>query len=125
MSKRSKAKLNWMNNRRGFIFSLEAALSLLLMALMFLSIPQAKPVSMKELLIVQQENDLLKVWGASGFDEASARTDVAALFGTNAELFVGNSLPAQGKEKEGIASEAILLNGGLLEVKVWVIVYVG
>ena len=106
------------------MFSLEAALSLMLMALMLLSVPQPKPVSMKELLIVQQENDLLKAWSANGFDEGSARADVALMFGTNAELLVGNSLPANGNGKRGIASEATIIDGSLSELKVRIIAYI-
>lgn len=53
-----------MKNKKGFVISIEAMISLLVLILVLLSLPQENNTSLKELLITQQENDLLRVWAS-------------------------------------------------------------
>ena len=107
--------------KKGFIFSMEAALSLLLIGMMLLSLSTPHPVTMKELLIIQQENDLLKIWSAQGFSETNALQDVKAAFGSNAELIVGGHVSTI-NGRNVISSEAVLLTDSLSEIRVRILV---
>jgi len=100
---------------------MEAALSLLVMGMMLISLPAPHPVTLKELQIIQQENDLLKIWSAKGFEEVSARQEVIMAFGNNAELVVGEHAVAFSGNNV-ISSDAIILDNSLNEVKVRVLV---
>jgi hypothetical protein len=106
------------------VFALEAAISLLLFALMLFSLPIQNNFSLKELAIVQQENDLLRVWSAKETKESEMINDTKQLLGENAELWVGAKqiLTTQVK-KNSISSEGIILNSALQENKIKIIVY--
>lgn len=106
---------------KGFVFSMEATLSLILIGLMILSLQAPRSVSLKEVLIVQQENDLLKIWSIQGFDETQARNDVFDAFGANGEIIINNRGATLIGERI-ISSEGILLDPFLNEIKVNIIV---
>ncbi|MFA5931252.1 MAG: hypothetical protein WC821_02990 [archaeon] len=112
------------HKNKGFVFALEAAISLLLFALMLFSLPIQNNFSLKELAIVQQENDLLRVWSAKETKESEMINDTKQLLGENAELWVGAKqiLTTQVK-KNSISSEGIILNSALQENKIKIIVY--
>ena len=77
-------------SKKGFVFSLEAMISLLLFALILFSLPQKEAFSLKELTITQQENDLLRVWSAKESSEQEMIFDIQQMFGENAELWIND-----------------------------------
>lgn len=97
-----------MNN--GFVFSLEALLSLLLLASILL-VPQIQYENrLSELLIFQKENDLLKIWGAQQkFSLDEMRMDFELAFPEkNGEIRIGlESELVGGKGKKAVCSEAL------------------
>jgi len=111
-------------NKKGFVFSLEATLALILFGLMLFTLPQIQTTSLKELAISQQQNDLLRVWSAKESSESEMSTDTQKMFGQNAEVWVNKKqlLPSQ-KKKNALASEGILLDEKLNEKRVKIIVY--
>jgi len=113
-------------SERGFVFSLEAVVALLLFGMLLLTTAQPKPVSIKELLILQQENDLLKVWSAHYPSEGEIIADTRLLFGGTAEVKVDGKVVAgaQGNGKgKAISSEGIIIDDLLQEKKFLVTVY--
>jgi len=109
---------------RGFIFTMEAALSLLMLALMISALPQPNPFSLKELATTQQANDLLRIWSAKNTNEFEMAADVNKLFEGNAELWIGGvKLLIANIKKNSIATEGILLDEWLIEKKVKIVVY--
>ena len=113
-------------SEKGFVFSLEAVVALLLFGMLLLSLAQPKPVSMKELLVLQQENDLLKVWSAHYPSEGEIIADTRLLFGSTAEVKVDGRVVAgaQGAAKgKAVSSEGIIVDDFLQEKKFLVKVY--
>jgi hypothetical protein len=109
---------------KGFVFSLEAGIALLLFTLMLFALPQTKTHTAKELALVQQENDLLRVWSAKETRESEMIQDVKLMFGTNATLWVNEKQVLQGQiKKNSISTEGIILNALLQEQKIRIIVY--
>ena len=111
-------------NQKGFVFSLEATLALILFGLMLFTLPQVQTTSLKELAITQQANDLLRVWSAKETNENEMILDTQKLFGQNAEVWINEKqiLSAQ-KKKNAIASEGTILDEALNEKRVKVVVY--
>jgi len=110
--------------QKGFIFTMEAALSLLMLALMIASLPQPNAFSLKELAITQQANDLLRVWSAKSTAETEMISDTNKMFLGNAELWIrGTKLLGSSIKNNSIATEGILIDGLLNEKKVKIIVY--
>jgi hypothetical protein len=106
--------------KRGFIFSFESAISLLIFTLIILSIPLPATNSFEELILLQQENDLLKLW-AKDFSIEEMKNDLRVF--EEASLFIDGKEVISANGKEGVASEAILLDDNLKESKVRIIVY--
>jgi len=107
----------------GFVFSFEAIIALLLLATILLSMNFGETNSLKELLILQQENDLLKVWSANFQSETEMINDTKLLF-DNYELFLDNKkISGTGNGKNSVASEAVLVDNYLIERKIKIIVY--
>ena len=109
---------------KGFVFSLEATLSLLLFALMLFALPPQESFSLKELAATQQANDLLRVWSAKQTNETEMISDTKILFENNAELWINETqLLSAEKKKNSIATEGIILNEKLFEKNIKLIVY--
>ncbi len=107
---------------KGFIFSFEATLSILIFSLILISLPYSKTDNYSELIIIQQENDLLKVW-SKNYSETEMIKDIKQLF-ESASLFVNDIKILEGnKTNAAISSEGILLDEFLNEKRVRVVVY--
>ncbi|MFA5763735.1 MAG: hypothetical protein WC915_02895 [archaeon] len=107
---------------KGFVLSFEAALTLILFSLILLSVPQPKTESFTELIILQQENDLLKIW-SKDYSPLEMIKDIKTNF-TNASLFIDEIQLVNGNiTKNSIASEGVLLDLILIEHKVRIVVY--
>jgi len=112
------------NNKRGFLISFEAVLAILILGFCILFISQNETSDLKELLIFQQENDLLKVWSVNFPNEADIVLDTKNLFEGNAEVFIdGKQIVKCEKKKNSIASEEVLLDQWLGEHTFRVVVY--
>lgn len=108
---------------KGFLFSLEATISIMLFLLMITTLPQVQNSSLKELLILQQENDLLRVWSAKETNTTEMLKDVELMFGKNAEVWINETqLTKSTLLKNSIASEGIILDNNLKENKIKIIV---
>jgi len=114
----------YFDNKKGFVFSLEATLALTLFGLMLFTLPQIQMTSLKELAISQQENDLLRILSAKESSENEISLDAQELFGQNAEVWINEKqiLFAQ-KKKNAIASAGIILDPELNEKQVKIVVY--
>jgi len=110
--------------QKGFVFSLEATLSLLLFALMLFTLPTQESFSLKELAATQQANDLLRVWSAKQTTETEMISDTKILFENNAELWINESqLLDTKKRKNSIATEGVILDENLFEKNVKIIIH--
>ena len=108
---------------RGFVFSLEATIALMLFVLMLLALPIQQNTSLKELLILQQENDLLRIWSTKETPTNEMVSDIKLMFGENGEVWVNNvSLNKAIIKNNSISSEGIILDGALRENLVRVVV---
>ena len=117
-------RIKKVSNKKGFVFSFEAIIALTLFALMLFAIPQQNDSSLKELLILQQENDLIKVWSVTNWDEQTLISDTKLMFNENAEVWVNEkNIFSCKKRKNSIASEGILLDQTLNENKIKLVVY--
>jgi len=108
---------------KGFVFSLEATIALILFVLMLVALPTHNTSSLKELLILQQENDLLRVWSAKQSSTQEMLSDIKLLFGENGELWINETQLNKAKvAKNSISSEGIILDDSLKENKIRIIV---
>lgn len=114
---------------KGFVFSIEATISLLLFSIIILAVPIRENVSLKELLITQQENDLLKVWGNSSellIEKNTLIDDAKKMFGENFTIFVNQEKVYDSKKqnsKNCISSEGKIIEKiTLLEKNIKIIV---
>ncbi|MEK6959408.1 MAG: hypothetical protein AABW59_05185 [archaeon] len=102
--------------KKGFVFSLEAALALVVIASAIIFLPQVESVTLDELMILQQENDLLKVWSYDPPSDIEAMADCTTMFGNNYSLTIdGRELVKKPCAKRAVASEARIVNELLLE----------
>lgn len=97
-------------NKKGFIMTLDAAISFLLLVLIIISFSHQEEYSLKELAIIQQENDLLRVWSAKETSEGEMIKDITWLFEEAGVLYI-NEKKVYGNEKENcISSSTEILN---------------
>ncbi|MDD4250680.1 MAG: hypothetical protein PHX27_00630 [Candidatus ainarchaeum sp.] len=115
---------NKTNSQKGFLISLEAIIAILMFSIVLLSISFPKQESFSDLIIIQQENDLLRVWSKNSINENEMIQD-AKLFFDNFQIQIDNKKILIGKEcnKNAISSETILLDEKLIERKIRIIVY--
>ena len=103
-------------NQRGFVFTLESTIAILVFSLLLLTISFPASNSMTELLVIQQANDLLKVWSVTYPSNNEIVFDTRELFGSNASVSVnGIKVFSNTCFGEKISSEAILLDDFLIE----------
>lgn len=110
-------------SNKGVVFSFEALLALIIFILILLNLNLTETNSLKELLILEQENDLLKVWSVDFPSESEMLIDSSKLF-SNFELYLNEKKLSSAKIKnQSIASEATILDDNLVENKIRIIVY--
>lgn len=109
---------NEIKSAKGFVFTFEAILALLLFALMLFTIHEEKDMNFKELIITQQANDLLRVWSQKYPTENEMMTDIKSVFENNAGIKINEKeiLKCDGSNK--LATEGIILNEFLKENKI-------
>lgn len=116
----------WLNkfSKKGFVFTLEASVSFLIFCLVCINFVSTQNFSFSELIILQQENDLLKVWSINYPREEEAINDCKLLLGDFFELKINGKL-IYSKKKMGnsISSSAVLLSENLSEVKFEITTY--
>jgi hypothetical protein len=101
---------------RGFVFSLEACIALIIFGLTCITLFQPTQVSLKELIVLQQENDLLKVWSVTYPTQLDSVKDCEQLFGDRFELKIDGILIHSFRENaNSVSSSAILLDDSLSE----------
>lgn len=102
------------------MFSLEAIVSALILGIATLTLFQHQTFTLKELAVLQQENDLLKVWSAKFPSEKEMVSDAELLFGKKFKITVnGGQINREAEDgKNCISSEAILLDDFLAEKNV-------
>ncbi len=111
-------------NEKGAIFSIEAAISILCFAMLLTTVNYTEKQSLKEVLITEQANDLLRVW-STGFETTdSMKEDANILFEDKAEIYVnGNKILSAREEINSISTEGIILNKFLEESNIRIVVY--
>ena len=116
---------NKLNARsKGFVLTFEAIITTLIFSLLLLSISQTPLQTLKELTILQQANDLLRVWSATNTNESEMITDLKSVFENNADLWINSEVKFWGQKKnEAVATEGIILDYALNEIKVKIIIY--
>ncbi len=110
--------------RRGIVFCFEALIALLLFGTILITIPSIKENSLKELLIIQQENDLLRVWSVDFPEQYEMISDTKIMF-DNFELFLDEEKIYQNGivGENSIASEGIIVDNFLIERKIRIVVH--
>lgn len=86
------------SKENGFVISIEAVLSLVIFSLIILSINFPKDISLIELAIIQQENDLIRVWSAKETNEQEMIIDAKKVLGENVSLSVNSKEILLGKK---------------------------
>ena len=77
--------MNKRNKEQGFAFVFQSIIAIIILALFLIPLQQESPNSLKELQIIQQENDLFRVWSAKETTENEMIQDTKLLFGEKAE----------------------------------------
>lgn len=84
---------------KGFVFILEAIIALVIFALILSSFTSpSSNYSLKELAIIQQSNDLLRVWSAKETNTSEMITDTKLLFKEKATLKINQNIVLKGNE---------------------------
>lgn len=116
-----------MLNKKAFALTIEAILALLVVASIASFPMQAQKTDLLELLVLQKENDLLKIWLQEELDEKEMASDFEFAFPQqNGEIeFNGKTIKIKkfGYEtKRSISSSALfyLANGNLAELRITV-----
>jgi len=108
---------------KGFVLSMEAVLSLILFSLLFVSITPSPQISFKELIALEQANDLLKVW-SSNFEVNELKSDIEFMFNKNVTLKLDEIVIVESNLKnESISTSAKILDKNLKERNVELIIY--
>jgi hypothetical protein len=112
------------NADKGAVFSIEAAISILCFAMLLTTINYTEKQSLKELIITQQADDLLRVWSAQFETQETIQEDAKKMFGNSASVYLNDEKILSAKEeKNSISTEGIILNELLEENTVRIIVY--
>ena len=113
---------NRIKSIKGFVFTFEAIIALLLFALMLYSIHPQKNSNLEELIIIQQSNDLLRVWSQNYPSEEEILFDTKAVFENNAGVKINEKELTTCTGKDKLVTEGIMLNDLLIEDKITLIV---
>ena len=103
---------------KGFVFTFESIIALILFALMLFSIHQENNPTLKELIILQQSSDIIRVWSQIYPTEEEMIKDSKTIFSNNVSLKINGKevLTCEGKNK--LSQEGILLDKMLNENKI-------
>jgi hypothetical protein len=107
---------------KGFVFTFEAILTILIFILLLYSLPQEKTPTFKELIITQQANDLLRVWSQECLAEEEIMRDAKQLFKNQVSLWINEKELTKCNAKNTIATEGIILDQHLKENKIKIII---
>lgn len=109
---------------KGFVLSFDSILSLTLFILFFTFIfLNSQTTSFKELIALEQGNDLLKIW-AIDFKENELKSDVEFFFNNNVTLKLDDKVIIESILKnECVSTSAFILDEELVERKVELIIY--
>ena len=107
---------------KGFVFTFESIIALLLFALMLYAIPAQNNSNLKELLIIQQSNDLLRVWSQIYPTNEEMISDTNLIFQNKAILKINNIELTNCSGTNKIATEGVILDQLLNENKITIIV---
>jgi len=100
--------------KKGFIFSFEAILSLLLLLLMICFLPAQPNLSLKELACIQQANDLLRIWSLEETSESEMISDTKLVFENNAQVMMDEKIIYDNpKKNNSISTQGEILDEGL------------
>jgi hypothetical protein len=103
-------------NQSGFVFSLEATIAILIFSLLLITINFPIENSLKELVAIQQANDLLKVWSTQYPNNFEITFDTNELFGNSANVFIDEKkIVGEDCFGETISTETIILDDSLIE----------
>ena len=122
--KKKKKRVFCKLNFQGFAISFEAVFSALIFSLLILSINFPENESMKELIVVQQENDLLKLWSINFPSENEMINDCKRLF-NNFDVYLDEKavFKKENANKYSISREEIILDDNLNERKIRIVVH--
>ncbi len=111
-------------SKKGFVLSMEACFTLIIFFLILFSMTFPTKGSLRELIVFQQENDLLRVWSKEFPTEEEIIKDTEKIF-SNAVVFINEKEILIGEKcfGESIASEAKIINNKLEEKLVRIVVY--
>ena len=113
---------NQRNLNKGFVFTFEAIIALLLFALMLYAIPLQKNSNLEELLIIQESNDLLRVWSQNYPTNEEMIFDTTLIFQNKAILKLNDRELTNCSGTNKIATNGVILNQLLNENKITIIV---
>ncbi len=106
--------------------SLEAALSLLVLAAVILSTPSAESPGLQNLLILQKEHDLMRVWARNGIPGIGGmESDFRFAFGNNSgKIEVNGEAVSIGPEsKEAVSAQMEFFDSKLNRKRVTLTVF--
>lgn len=113
---------------KGFFLSLEAAVSLLALAsIIVAAMPQAEEEeSLKEIIILQKENDLLKAWAKkASFEENEMLSDFQLAFPEQSGKIIlnGGEIQIGEKKQNAIASRMVFFQKNMEKTEITLIVF--
>jgi hypothetical protein len=111
---------------RGISPSIEAALSLLVLTAVILSTPNAESPGLQDLLILQKEHDLMRIWAREGIPEINEmKSDFKFAFGNKGgKIEVNGRVVLIGPEsKEAISAQMDFFDWNLGKRKVVLTVF--
>ncbi|MCX6798668.1 MAG: hypothetical protein NTW59_01055 [Candidatus Diapherotrites archaeon] len=111
----------------GLYFTADALLSLLLLSALLALPAQQQEADWSQLLALQKENDLLKIWAAEGmpFNEVEIISDAQFVFpGSGMKITLdGKEIPLGAETGSAIASEIIFFDSGMQKHTIQLAVY--
>jgi hypothetical protein len=110
--------------KKGFVFTLEAALSIMLLMLILFSFPSKECFSLKELTIAQEANDLLRVWSAKETSESEMIFDAQMVLGENFQILInGKEInPNTLKKRNTFSTTGVIVDSTLEEKEITLLI---
>lgn len=111
---------------KGFVFSFESLISLLLFSILFISITtntNSFDNNIDELIALKKGNDLLKIWSKEP-DILQVKSDTEFVFGNNASVYIDGIKIVEAKfNGESISTSTKIIDEFLIEREIRIIVY--
>lgn len=113
---------------KGFIFSFEALISLLIFSILLIAVSQNtnsfENSNIDELIALKKANDLLKVWAIKP-DILQIKSDTDMVFKKNASVFVDGVKIVDSKfSGESISTSGKIIDEFLIEREIIIVVYI-